>query len=243
MKFTKRKIKTSLRRYFNGNLRYNLTETEKKKAITRGNQIVDLFFNIKRDGFFTGIKKSHLKRELKTLHQLQLSISGLNNMLLEVARDNKRIFLCGESTVRKFDVSGDNVVMVLLLTYAASCELVLKLLKNVIDFERVNNTLPRHKRKNIDNKKLTLSALSVLETKYNTKAFKDIDKMLRNKIDHLDFEYTTGKKFAGIKYHYYDPSSRKMRIKRYSLLKVMKEGRKVNILLISTLSVMDTSFF
>lgn len=246
MPLPKSVIKSRLNTFITSNRVFYLTPVEQRRAILRGNQLVDLFYEIREDGFFTGISDSNFNKEFKQFSDVQRAVGLLHNKFINVVQKNGRVYLIGIPKVKGFEISGNEMIMTLFWSYASTGELILRLLKKVIDFYQIDRLISPGKvrvgvLKLVD--RLTLNkALSVLELRYNTKAFIDVDVPLRNKISYYDFSFFKGKQQFGIKFYYYDWQEYK-KLKRYTLQKIMKLGKQSNILLTSLSLTIAPSFF
>jgi len=224
-------ISRRLRNTISNNQIFNLTATEQSKAILRGNQLIRLLYEIRKDDFFKGISYVDYQNEFNKFTKIQNAVSLLHNKFINVVQPNGTVHLVGLPNAIAYNISGDEIAMILLWSYAASTEFILRLLKKVIDFDLINQSIyPSVYGRNKGDKITLGNALEVIKRRYKTNAFIDIDIDLRNKISHYDFDFYNYKNYAGIEFCYYD-SHHNRKIKRYDPYKIMKVGKDVSILM------------
>ena len=243
MPLAKSAIKRGARSCIIQNQLFNLTTVEQRRAILKSNQLIDLFYEIRNDGFFTGISYSDYQKEFVDFSRVQSAIGLLHNYFINVVQPGGNVFLLGTPNRRSFQLNGDQIAMILFWSYTSTAEFLLCLLKKVIDFHAIDQLMFPHNNVPKTSDKLTLrTTLTTLEMRYATKAFVDVNIDLRNKISHYDFSYFQHRNSSGIKCVYYDNQGF-IGTKRYSLQKIMYGGKNMSILLAAASLTISPSFF
>jgi hypothetical protein len=236
-------IKNNLRNFISQNSVFPLTPVEQKKAILRGNQLINLFYEIRKDGFITDIEYSEYQKEFAKFSQVQMAVGILHNHFINVVQPNGSVYLVGAPNIRRFQITGDQIAMVLFWSYSATGELILRLLKKVIDFYEIDRSIyPKNSVPKTPDKLTLRKAINTLEKRYKTNAFIDLDIDLRNILSHYNFNFFNYQNSAGIEFQYYDNHGA-IRKKRYSLQKIMLVAKKNNILLTALSLTITPSFF
>lgn len=251
MPLSKRKIRSNLQNYLNSLPSTTMTSLEKRYVRLRGNQLIELFYNVRLGGFFTGVSRTNFQREFGRVIQVQTAIGGLFNKFnhsippLGLPQQAYDIFITNPYMGTSYKVTADEIITTLFISYTASCELIMRLLKQVIDFPGLYRSIP-HVPRYISQPRgnyVSLSALSLFELGYNTNAFLNINRELRNKISHFDFSYFKGKSYFGIKFKYFDYTTRTIKEKRYNLSKIIKKNRQISLLFHAVSITISPSFF
>ncbi|MHA2430391.1 MAG: hypothetical protein ACXACC_05075 [Promethearchaeota archaeon] len=251
MPLSKKKIKSNLQNYLNYLPTTIMLPTEKRYTRLRGNQLIELFYAIRTGGLFTGINRTTFQREFGRVSQVQSAIGGLFNKFNKsipppgLPQQAYDIFITNPYMRTSYKVTAEEITTTLFNSYNASCELIVRLLKQVINFPdlyRMIANVPRYIKRPSGNK-ITLSALSLFDLRYNTNAFLEIDRELRNKISHFDFSFFKSNIYFGIKFKYFDYITRAIREKRYNLPKIIKKNRQISLLFHAVSITISPSFF
>jgi len=246
MPFSKRIIRNRLQNHINNRIPTNfMTDTEKQRMRLRGNQLIELLYDVRNTNLFTGINIKEYQKEFRRITQVQNAVGGLYNKLINCVSVGGKVFIFGLPNLNTFELTGNEIAMTLFWSYTAQCELVIRLLKQVIDFPLLYKSILNANKLRIkkpSRNTVMLNHLLLLEARFNTNAFIDIDRELRNKISHYVFNYFKGTTYFGIKFKYFDDIGN-LREKRYNLSKIMIKNRQISILFHALALTISPSFF
>ncbi len=239
MPLSKQEVMRRARIHFNRN--NDITQREKTQIILYCKHTVNLIEKLRGDGFIinSAIQTNDFQKEFKSISRLQ-NASGkmLNNFLHLIGMSNaSSLNLVNQSNNLSADFSGDDITMTILWSYVTNGELIGRFFKRFVDFRAIFNSLPTRQQRGIGNtskEKITFNTIVIiLQKKYDTNLFKDVDMNLRNSISHYSFCFYKTTNNAGIYFYYKPHGSSTRRMKRYNLPRLMIVSKKINLLLMA----------